>query len=31
MEWFATLMGDDVDGRRQYIEELRHFAKNLNV
>ena len=31
MEWFATLMGDDVGGRRQYIEEFGHFAKNLDV
>lgn len=29
--WFSTLMGDDVGGRRQYIEEYGHFAKNLDV
>jgi DNA gyrase subunit B len=29
--WFSTLMGDDVGGRRQYIEEYGHFAKNLDI
>ncbi len=29
--WFTTLMGDDVTGRRNYIEEFGHFAKNLDV
>ncbi len=29
--WFTTLMGDDVGGRRNYIEEFGHFAKNLDV
>lgn len=29
--WFSTLMGDDVAGRRNYIEEFGHFAKNLDV
>ena len=29
--WFTTLMGDDVGGRRSYIEEFGHFAKNLDV
>lgn len=29
--WFATLMGDDVSGRKQYIEEFGHFVKNLDV
>ena len=29
--WFTTLMGDDVSGRRNYIEEYGHFAKNLDV
>lgn len=29
--WFATLMGDDVSGRRSYIEEFGHFAKNLDI
>jgi DNA gyrase subunit B len=30
-EWFTTLMGDDVTGRKQYIEEFGHFVKNLDV
>ena len=29
--WFATLMGDDVKGRKTYIEEYGQFAKNLDV
>jgi len=29
--WFATLMGDDVAGRKNYIEEFGHFVKNLDV
>jgi DNA gyrase subunit B len=29
--WFATLMGDDVGGRRAYIEEFGQFVKNLDV
>lgn len=29
--WFTTLMGDDVSGRKQYIEEFGHFVKNLDV
>jgi len=29
--WFTTLMGDDVAGRRQYIEEYGHFVKNLDI
>jgi DNA gyrase subunit B len=29
--WFTTLMGDDVSGRKQYIEEYGHFVKNLDV
>lgn len=30
-EWFTTLMGDDVEGRKEYIEEYGHFVKNLDV
>ncbi|HVX00819.1 MAG TPA: toprim domain-containing protein, partial [Candidatus Babeliaceae bacterium] len=29
--WFDTLMGDDVAGRRNFIEENGHFVKNLDV
>ncbi len=29
--WFTTLMGDDVQGRKHYIEEYGQFAKNLDV
>ncbi len=29
--WFTTLMGDDVSGRRNYIEAFGHFAKNLDI
>lgn len=29
--WFDTLMGDDVSGRREFIEENGHFVKNLDV
>ncbi|MEX0940495.1 MAG: DNA topoisomerase (ATP-hydrolyzing) subunit B [Candidatus Babeliales bacterium] len=29
--WFSTLMGDDVEGRRRYIEENGQFVKNLDV
>ena len=29
--WFDTLMGDDVSGRRTFIEENGHFVKNLDV
>lgn len=29
--WFATLMGDDVAGRKRFIEENGQFVKNLDV
>jgi len=29
--WFTTLMGDDVKGRKEYIEQYGQFAKNLDV
>lgn len=29
--WFTTLMGDDVGGRKNYIEMYGQFAKNLDV
>ena len=29
--WFATLMGDDVAGRKEFIELNGHFVKNLDV
>ena len=29
--WFTTLMGDDVKGRKAYIEEYGQFARNLDV
>lgn len=29
--WFTTLMGDDVQGRKVYIEEYGQFAKNLDI
>jgi len=29
--WFTTLMGDDVSGRKSYIEQYGQFVKNLDV
>ena len=29
--WFSTLMGDDVSGRKEYIETYGHFVRNLDV
>jgi len=29
--WFTTLMGEDVSGRKQFIEEYGHFVKNLDI
>ncbi len=29
--WFTTLMGDDVQGRKEYIEKYGQFVKNLDV
>lgn len=29
--WFATLMGDDVAGRKEFIEKNGRFVKNLDV
>ncbi len=29
--WFASLMGEDVAGRKNFIEEYGHFVKNLDI
>ena len=29
--WFTILMGDNVAGRKQFIEDYGHFARNLDV
>ncbi len=29
--WFATLMGDDVSGRKDFIEKYGCFARNLDI
>lgn len=30
-QWFASLMGDNVEDRRDYIERHAHFVRNLDV
>jgi DNA gyrase subunit B len=30
-QWFSSLMGDDVEDRREYIEKHAHFVRNLDV
>jgi DNA gyrase subunit B len=30
-EWFASLMGDEVADRREYIEKHAHFVRNLDI
>ncbi len=30
-QWFVSLMGEDVEDRRMYIEKHAHFVKNLDV
>lgn len=30
-QWFASLMGEDVEDRRSYIEKHAHFVRNLDV
>ena len=29
--WFTTLMGEDVKGRKEFIEDYGQFVKNLDV
>ena len=29
--YFSTLMGDDVSGRRKFIEKNGRFVKNLDI
>jgi DNA gyrase subunit B len=29
--WFSSLMGDDVQDRREYIEKHAHFVRNLDI
>ena len=29
--WFSTLMGDNVAGRKEFIEKYGRFARNLDV
>jgi DNA gyrase subunit B len=30
-QWFSSLMGDEVEDRRSYIEKHAHFVRNLDV
>lgn len=30
-QWFSSLMGDEVEDRRDYIEKHAHFVRNLDV
>ncbi len=30
-QWFASLMGEDVEERRTYIEKHAHFVRNLDI
>jgi len=30
-QWFASLMGEDVEDRRSYIEKHAHFVRNLDI
>ena len=30
-QWFASLMGENVEDRRLYIEKHAHFVRNLDV
>ncbi|MFH1831968.1 MAG: DNA topoisomerase (ATP-hydrolyzing) subunit B [bacterium] len=30
-QWFSSLMGDDVEDRREYIEKHAHFVRNLDI
>ena len=30
-QWFCSLMGEEVEDRRSYIEKHAHFVRNLDV
>ena len=30
-QWFCSLMGEEVEDRRNYIEKHAHFVRNLDV
>jgi DNA gyrase subunit B len=30
-QWFASLMGEDVDDRKEFIEKNAHFVRNLDI